>query len=119
VSSPFAEANLTSLQLLIASHLAAKQRHHTVSSRRIGGLAAISRELMSRRKLSRVSTAIADALSLARIDLDQAFDEFPGIKSMDYRIVRRRSPTMDTVGWITSIVASLVEFSQAAISRES
>ena len=74
---------------------------------------------MSRRKLSRVSTAIADALSLARIDLDQAFDEFPGIKSMDYRMVRRRSATTDTVGWVTSIVASLVEFSQAAISRES
>jgi hypothetical protein len=77
------------LQLLIASYLAAKQRHQTVSSRRIGGLAAISRELMSRRKLSRVSTAIADASSLARIDLDQAFDEFPGIKSMDYRMVGR------------------------------
>ena len=74
---------------------------------------------MSRRKLSRVSTAIADASSLARIDLDQAFDEFPGIKSMDYRMVRRRSATTDTVGWVTSIVASLVEFSQAAISRES
>jgi hypothetical protein len=105
------------LQFLIVSYLAAKQRHHTVSSRRIGGLAAISRELMSRRKLSRVSTAIADASSLARIDLDQAFDEFPGIKSMDCRMVRRRSAT--TVGWITSIVASLVEFSRAAISRES
>ena len=36
---------------------------------------------------------------------------------MDYRMVRRRSAT--TVGWITSIVASLVEFSQAAVSRES
>ena len=73
---------------------------------------------MSRRKLSRVSTAIADASSLARIDLDQAFDEFPGIKSMDCRMVRRRSATT-AVGWITSIVASLVEFSRAAISRES
>jgi hypothetical protein len=72
---------------------------------------------MSRRKLSRISTAIADASSPARIDLDQAFDEFPGIKSIDYRMVRRRSATM--VGWITSIVASLVELSQAAISRES
>lgn len=74
---------------------------------------------MSRRKLSRFSMAIAGASSLARIDLDQAFDEFPGIKSMDYRMVRRRSATMDTVGWITSIVASLVEFSQVATSRES
>ena len=64
---------------------------------------------MSRRKLSRVSTAIADASSPTRIDLDQAFDEFPGINSMDYRMVRRRRATMDTVGWITSIVASLVE----------
>jgi len=107
------------LQFLIVSCRAAKQRHHTVSSRRIGGLAAISRELMSRRKLSRVSTAIADASSPTRIDLDQAFDEFPGINSMDYRMVRRRRATMDTVGWITSIVASLVELSQAAISRES
>jgi len=34
-------------------------------------------------------------------------------------MVRRRRATMDTVGWIPSIVASLVEFGQAAISRES
>ena len=74
---------------------------------------------MSRRKLSRAPTAIADVSSPTRIDLDQAFDEFPGIKSIDYRMVRRRSATTDTVGWVTSIVASLVEFSQAAISRES
>ncbi|MGY2906673.1 hypothetical protein ACVWVY_005694 [Bradyrhizobium sp. URHC0002] len=74
---------------------------------------------MSRRKLPRAPTAIAGVSSLARIDLDQAFDEFRGIKLMDYRMERRWSATVDTVGWITSTVASLVEFNQAATSRES
>jgi hypothetical protein len=65
---------------------------------------------MSRRKLSRVLTAIGDASNPTRIDLDQAFDEFPEIKLMHDRTVRRRSATLNTVGWTISIVASLVEF---------
>jgi len=65
---------------------------------------------MSRRKLSRVLTAIGDASSPTRIDLDQAFDEIPGIKLMGDRAVRRRRATMAAVGRTSSIVALLLEF---------
>jgi len=64
-------------------------------------------------------TAIGDASNPTWIDLDQAFGEFPGIKLMHDRAVRRGNATVDTVGWTISIVASLVEFVWAAASRES
>jgi hypothetical protein len=73
---------------------------------------------MSRRKLSQVLTAIGDASSPTWIDLDQAFDGFLGIKLIDDRTVRRRRATMDTVGWTTSTVASLIELDPATTSRE-
>jgi dienelactone hydrolase len=65
---------------------------------------------MSRRKLSRLLTAIGDASSPTRIDLDQAFDEFPGIKLMHDRTGHRGNASMDSLRWAISIVASLAEF---------
>jgi hypothetical protein len=74
---------------------------------------------MSRRKLSRVLTAIGDASNPTRIDLDQAFDEFPEIKLMHDRTVRRRSATLNRSGEPSPSSPRWLSFAQAATSKES